>query len=402
MSNLFPWRPETPLVETLRFLTDVQGHKDGTEQRMALRVAPRQEWTFNVFSEDDLDRQRMDNMLYGAPGGVFLVPAWTDVTFLTSPLTATSTTLAASTVHSDFRAGGRLLLISADDTKYELVEGITAFDGTSITWTTGVANTWPAGTEVYPVRECMSNQVATSSRYPTNARTMTVQFAAIDNDTPLYIAGTTTLAFSALGLGPDTAKILVDDPNFCDTTLGETTDSALIIVDGNVGALSPLSYWKRSRRGSVKSWITTDRQKLWDVRVLLHYLAGRRTSFMLPTFQRDLTPVANITSGTATMDVANAGNHSYAAVGSSPHRYVRIELADGTRVIKQISSVAVIDANVERLTMSANFAASIAYINIVRVQFLEKVRIDAEDLTLTHSDLWGSCLVAVPVKAVLE
>lgn len=399
---LFPWRPETPLVETLRSLTDVQVHKDGSEQRISLRIAPRIEYTFNVFLEDNLDRQQLSNMLYGEQGGIFDVPAWTDVAFLTADCASGSTTLSASTIHSDFRVGGKLMFISAEDDTVELVEGITAFDGDSITWTAVTTLDWPAGTEIYPVRSCIINQQMTNQRYPTNANIFTLQFATTDNAVNLYVPGTTTLAWDAIGIGDDTSKILMDDPNFCDTTIGETSDCGVVLVDGNTGALGALSTWLRARRGSNTTWATTDREHLWNVRVFLHFLNGRRVSFYTPTFQNDFTPVADLTSGSATMDVANAGIHLYNAVATSPHKYLRVEFVDGTKIIQQISSVAVISTTVERLTLATNWSASHAVETIARVTLLEKVRMDADDIVLTHTDLWGTCETIMPIKAVLE
>jgi hypothetical protein len=397
---LFPFRPETPLTETLRFATDVLEHKDGSEQRIALRLAPRQEFQFDVMAEDGVERGKLENMLFGFDAAQkFEIPIWTDLTWLTSFAGIAATTLVCDTTASDFRVGGKALLYQDYDNN-ELVT-ISAVAAGSLT-VSGLTKAWPVGTEVYPVRNAIFTTPIRSRRWPTSLGQYTVQFRVTDNNRTLYAVGAALVGFNTLTFGDDTGKYVLDDPNAVQDAVQETYERGIFALDNNTGMLDAVSYWDRSRRGSVKTFVTSSRARLWQVRVLLHYLNGRQKSFMLPTFANDLVVKADIASGTSTISVANTGLTQYNALARNPRKYVRVYKTDGTFVDAQVTSVLVIDAATEQVTVSSPWVSNIPAENIVRISVLEKVRVDSDDIVLSHADLIGTSSIVMPVKAVLE
>ena len=388
---LFPFRPETPLIERLRFLTDILEHKDGTEQRISLRKAPRQEFDLTLLLEDGPERQRYDNLMFDWQARVFGLPMWHEPTFLASAASAGATSInVGSTDFADYRVGG-LAVIYSSETSFETIE-ITSVGPTAINFSSPLASTWPAGTEVYPVRTAICRPNTRKERYPTNLQGAKLTFRVLDNDVSLA----STAAFNTL-LG----KVILDDANAIDGTLQESIDRRVYELDSETGKFSAATAWSRSRSGSAKTFVTRTRQRLWEVRQLLHALRGPQTSFYLPTFYRDLTPAVNLVSGNSTITIVNVGYSRYAKA-RQPKNQIRVWLANGTSLDRTVTAAAEVDASTEQLTVDTPWPSNIAVSSITRVELVEKVRIDGDDITIEHRDSLGSARIGFPVRSVLE
>jgi hypothetical protein len=397
---LFVYRPETPLQETLRFLTDVLIHKDGTEQRICLRIAARTEYAGDVLVEDGPERQRIENILFDQQASTFEIPAWVDGCYLGNATAAGATMLNTDTTMSIFRNGAKAILISPDDGTYEIVT-VVDVDGDHLE-TSATTLDWPAMTEIYPIRNALLTQQVRSQRWTNSLTKYTFNFALLDDTQNLYQYTPAALDFDEIGFGDDAAKLLVDDPNAVEDRLTESSDRMVSIIDNATGKFSIFSNWPKSRRSSSKGFVTTSRQKLWAAKVWLSYLNGRQTSFLLPTFASDITPLAGLVEDATTLLVANAGHSTYTALGVNPRKYIRVELANGTATYHQVTNVVEVNAVQETITVTPAWPDSVSLSNIVRISVVEKVRLDSDDITITHADLNGTATINMPVKAVLE
>jgi hypothetical protein len=403
-TNLFTKRPDSPLSETLRFLTDVLNHKDGTEQRISLRVAPRTVYDLRFSAEDGNERQLIENFLYGAEDQVVLIPIWTEGSYLTSQASSGATTIDCNTQYSLFGGNGNsLILISPDDSINELHQhDIASTTSSSITLTTALQNNWPAGTEVYPVKRCVIPKPTTNKRYPTNYSAYATAFWSIEDKINLA-AGAVPSGFTTISFGDDSGILVLDDPNWMSSTLGETNDFNVQVIDGDTGTLSAFSYWLHSRRGSVRTFVTVfNRTKIWSLKILLHYLNGKQTSFLLPIFANDITPTEDLTATGTMLTIVNNGFTLYNAVSNNGRKYVRVYLTDGSYTDHQVIESTVSSSTVEQITVTPAWASTVLLENIKRITFLEKVRCDADDMTIQYNDLAGTAKVSFPTKAVLE
>lgn len=398
MSIPFLYPPEAPYTERLRALTNILGKKTGIEQRIALRLAPRQSFEMNFTVDQITQRPIIENILFSAQQNTFSLPLWSDVSYITSPVTATDTTINLDTTVSDFRDGNNLLIIDPTLTKSE-IQTITSQGTASIALTAGTTYSWPVGTQVIPLQDCLIGNVVKSSRSPVGLSSYTITFNVLDASSNL---GITPPPYNYLGIGTDGYALVVDDPNLIEDVIQESNDMNIIIIDSNSGAFTNITYWDIARRGSVKSWITTNRTGLWRVRKFFHQMNGQLTSFFMPTFAHDVTPVANITSGSSTMNVVNVGLTAYSGLGNEPRQYIRLELANQTTYTAAVLSTSIISGTVEQITINGTWPSNITYTNIARVTILERVRFASDDLTITHNADLGYSKITCPVIAVIE
>lgn len=109
---------------------------------------------------------------------------------------------------------------------------------------------------------------------------------------------------------------------------------------------------------------------------LLYLLKGRAQPVWLPSLGHDLRPVAGLSSGGNSLDVATCG--LVAAGVRTTRRDLRIELRNGTVLYRRIASVASAGAGIERLTLDATWPATVALPSIARVSFLTFARQDTD------------------------
>lgn len=387
---LFNYQPEAPLTERLRFLTDIFVSKDGSEQRVNLRVAPRQEFSFILLVESAA-RQRIENILFGVQDQPFDIPIWSEPIYLEAAASTSATSISATIAFADFRDGGQAIIMS-DENTFDVLDEIDISVPGTISFTTGLTHDYPVGTPVMPLRPALIVGSPKVSRWPVNLTKYEINFALTDNTVDLSDIS----AFSTLS-----SKPIVDDANAIQDQLQEGWDRRVQLTDSATGIFSQTSFWDRSRRFSFKTFRAFTRQRAWEVRQFLHWIRGQQKSFWLPTFGKDLTATANIVSGTAILTVVNAGYTDF-TIQRTPRNIIRVVKKDGTVYTKTVLSSAEVDEDTETITVTSNWSANVTVADIERIEILEKVRMDSDDVEIIHVDELGQTEVGFPVKAVLE
>ena len=152
---------------------------------------------------------------------------------------------------------------------------------------------------------------------------------------------------------------------------------------------------------STKTFRAVGKQGLWAIRQLMHELRGQQVSFWLPTFSADFTAAADITSNTRTMTVAEVGYAEY--VQGRPSRgMIRIQTEGGTTYYNQIVGSVDNGNGTETLHFADMWSSSVSRSTITRIDYMEKVRFDADDITIDY--LPGGLVhhISGPVRTVLE
>jgi hypothetical protein len=389
---LFKYRPEQPLVERLRFLTDVLPAKEGSEQRVALRVAPRQEFDVTL-SLEKIDRRLLDNILFGQKAASFDIPLWAEPQYLANPGNPASTAVVmqAPTTYWSLRTGDSVLFYY-DDTKFEVVTNVHQLGDNLHFDDTPLVNSYPVGTELYILRPATIAKDATVRRYPINLSNYSLTFQITDNNLTLDVPST----FETFA-----GKYILTDANGIEGSLQENINQQLYIADGDTGVVAPASLWDRSRKVSAKLFKTSSRAAAWEVRKFLYTMRGRQVSFFLPTFNEDFDPASAITAAGTTIDVVNVG-YTANVNARTPRNVIRLVTTAGVSYTKTIASAAVISPTVERLTVSSAWGADVAQADIARIDLVEKVRMDSDDVTISHLDSNGQATIGFPVRSVIE
>jgi len=387
---LFPLEPVIPILETLSFRTDIITKRDGEEQRRSLRENPRQSFEL-VYEVDGYDRQFLDTRMFSSQSRVFGVPLWWEPTVLTAPALAGDGTITVeSTDFADFRVGF-LAILWTSTTVYE-AQVVLAITATTIQLANVLANSFPVGTRVMPVRASMISSTVRGAKYPKNVQRTTLRATVFEPGVSLA----DTSAFPSFN-----GKVLLSEPNAVEGTLGETYERRIVVVDSETGLMDFFSGETVSRRASTKTFVSRTRQRLWQVRQLLHALRGRAISFYLPTFYDDLIPLTGVSSGGSSISVSNVGLSDLGGV-AHPHDAVRILLKSGAAISKLIASVSELDAATEQITITGTWGTTALLEDIDRVEFLEETRLDGDEVQIKHLDALGGAVVSVATKTVNE
>ena len=391
---IFPFIPEAPIRETLAFLTDILPALNGEEQRVSLRKNPRQVFELEIYREDGAERARMENLLFDWQSRSFGLPVWHEGTRLTADVTNGDTTInVQSTAYADYRVGG-LAIVLKNDLVLDALE-VDSFTSTTITFTSPVGNDYDADdpdVNVYPLRVAVMRDKESGEKYQVNLTKWQFRFLVTDNRADIADAGTWNTYNS---------KIIFDDNNLIAGTHPQVLEKNIEVIDGETGKRVQFSSWARGKRGSMKGFLSNSRQQLWALRQILHYLRGRQVSFYLPTFQKDLVPVANLANATNNLDVTHVNYNSFVRE-RNPNKRIRVHLTNGTTYDRTITGSASLTSTTERLTVDTNWPTDIDVADVARIEYLQLVRFDTDQFSIEHEDANGQARLFAPVKTVFD
>jgi len=386
---LFPFRPDVPYNERLGSLTDILKKRAGPEQRIGLRKNPRQRLEWTITFDNDEERQLFESMMFGFQDKAFGVPIWHEASILTAPIAINDSVITVDeTRFMDYRVGG-LAVIFDEFNNFEALT-IQSKTTTTITFTTPFTKAFVIDTEVFPVRTGFVGQTIQGEKFRINVQRPRINFRIQDNDSNI---GSTT-PFPTFN-----SKVLLDEANRVDGTLSETTSQRLVLLDSETGIFSQSSNEDRSVRGHTKQFFSFTRQRLWEVRQLIHALRGRLVSFYIPTFFPDLEVTQPIVLGAAVVTIRNISYTDFVQ-SREPRNVIQVIENDGTKTVKTVTSSTVISATEEQLTISTTWPANIAVADIDRVEYFELVRFDDDDVDIVHLEGIGEAIISAPVKGI--
>ncbi len=380
--------------ESLAFLTNVITGLDGQEQRISLRKQPRQSYQVE-YALDGPERQAMRAMLFEWMDNTFGFPVWKAEVFLTAAVSGGATTYPVSgAADVDFRVGGLAAAIT-DFNTFDVIDIIAPLNDTTITAQSPSINAYPIGTPIVPLRiGIIPNRVNLTQLLTQENFRLT--FEVIDNDTGA-LAGDTTPGFWSTHNG----RVLFDDCNVVEGgSMPGKLERRLYRIDGQVGKVEISSLWDRNKWSGDKGFLARSRSEILELRKLFIALGGRWKSFYIPTFIEEVTVVANLVIGTATMDITNIGYVRFIQ-DRLPMSLFRISFDDGTNLVRTVDSSAVVSSTVERLTVDVNWPANRTVAEIDRIEWYELVRFDSDTMVLTYPRI-GMAKTTMPVRRVFD
>lgn len=388
---LIPMEYESPVKETLEFLTDVVTALTGAEQRISVRKQPRQLFEV-IYKLDENDRQRMQALLMDWSSNIFGFPLQQEQVRLTSAVSAGATQYPVSGVDDiDLRIGG-LALAFTDVNVFDVIT-VDARTDTLITAEDVSLNSYPIGTKIMPLRTARIVGMQAGRRHPNNLEEFKIIFEVTDNDTG-------SLTGSTAAYSSHNGRVLFDDCNVLINTISEKFVRRVHRLDNKTGLVSTSTDWDRNKRNHQKGFVLRSRSETIDFRRLMLALRGKQKAFYIPTFIEDLEPVASLGSGTAVMDIRRIDYERFIKSRDPKIRF-RITFTDGTSLFRIIQSVASVDATTERLTVDINWPATRTVAEIDRIEFLELSRFDSDNVIINHVRA-GLARSRMPVMQVFD
>lgn len=388
---LFPIRPEAPLREHLIFDTQILVGSDGTEQRISNRKVPRSMFEMTIKES----RQRMEMLLMDRQSKIVATPAWHEPSFLTSDVTVGDYTINVDqTGYANFYVGGHAIILQ-DEFTYDTLE-ITAKTSTTLTFNSPSAHNYASSNKkihVMPLMVAWFNAEVSAAKNLYNEQTFSIR---------LDVEPSNNVIADSSGWNTYNGKLLLDDANMVDgNVLAEVLERKVLVLDNITGLMDQLSIWDRNKRRSFKGFKSNDREQLWKLRKLLHYLDGQRVSFYIPTFSKDLVPNQTLINASTAFNMDNIG-YTINARDRAPKDYFRMILKDGTVLLRTIVGSAEISAAAEQLTVDTAWPYDIDPDDIERIEFLEKIRFNVDDVVITHYNALGQAKCTVATKEVFD
>ena len=349
---------------------------DGTEQRIALRTIPRQKFQVAHLADSEETIQSWKYLFVTSllSTGVAL-PLWAEAEAVTAPAAGDVATGDFSFM-DDSLATSSMLVMHPDGETYE-TKIVLSKTATEITISGTFANTYPAGSVIVPLESVYVDNNSGYTPMIVNAATVSVNAVSRVNQV-VTGEGAPTLATYATKVLLD--KVYQPGGNETFAKRVERLDFGHKIAQdfeqpySNV--ISGRSYISRGR--SDRQW--------W--KLFLDTVKGAQKAFYTSTHRHDMTVTTQPVASGTTFQVDDSATVATGWVNITSHTHLAFEMEDGTTLYKEIDTgAATIDNGDGTHTvgvLSAFPAAPAEQHTIVKVSFLERVRLASDKIKIEH------------------
>lgn len=370
-----PWLLDwlVPITERLDWKTEILAGSDRTEQRIAKMegIAHR---SFQATSRiPRADWPEFDAILSKWMRKQWAVPIWPEVIELSTGITADATSITVDTTESSFRAGAYVgIWKSQDENEVVILDSVAAG---SLTLGAAVVGTYTAPVWVLPVElgwpQGMVNAGVEHSH--TNIEAM------YKLSTPSDVTGfTPTQTYDGLTVFTD-PTLLVND-TWQQRHSGETVE-----LDYDIGKFSVFSEADNPAQMHPLIVRCETRTQCWWFRQFLYSLDGMQKTFLLPTFDEDITLNQDVGSGEQVLTVLYKRYTENMATAENRLRDYVAFYQDGSLLIRKVTDFTSLGLNTageyeEALTLDATVGQ--AFTAGTKLCWVDKVRLAQDSVDL--------------------
>lgn len=270
-----PYYFSAPMTESLSWLTNLIVSRDGTEQRIRLRNAPRQQFSAQAFiSKDELNR--VDNLFYGWRKRLWALPVWSEAR-IASTVTSGDQVILVDTRFGDFRTG-ELAMIWSNPRKFDVFE-ILSFTDTQINLDRGVNDTYHSAS-VIPVR--IGRLLSNPSRNTNGTNGfIQVSFEVMNNIVLPELVPPGGEIFNNIDVYLEEPLL---DPDFIEDRYNHRID----VQDYDTGLVEIFAPWTYTKINRQFRFVLENLEDVWNFKRWLSRRGGRQTPFWMPTFENNL------------------------------------------------------------------------------------------------------------------
>lgn len=356
----FPIPYGAPSTETLEWLTDVLTSNDGTEQRIQLRLTPRQA----IDSSYPISRQNiktMQNLVYGWLDRTYAVPLWTQSQRV-------SVVNSGNVINVDTRYGAYALkgLVhvwqSANKQNIYEIESLTS---NSITTTTPIEEDYKNALVMPVVLADMTGEPTISG----NLDEGYLKTGYLVNNNP-FVTETVPAQYKGNDLYLD--QLLMPDDGVEDVYF-----KRIDTIDNETGSPVNFSPWKHTRTKRTVLYETFGLEEMRSFLGFLYRRCGRLRPFWQPTFAQDLKLVYQ----DRILEELRIVPESYTQYAKDRKNLV-FWLKDGTSQIREVFGINDISNDLALLTLNTSLNLSTDQISYV--SFLGLKRFSQDRVELVH------------------
>ena len=364
---LLYWRLQTNIKETLSSKTNILQASDGTEQRIKIRLIPRQMFQLKLILEDYKNATIYDALLHKWQKRAWAIPIWQEYVNHSSTINSADLVVYVNTTNADFRDDS-FALIWKSNTEYIIVEIETKTDS-QLNLKTKVGATIVGDKLIMPLR--IANMISRSQKklHNTGVSEITANFLVVDNiNIEGYIAGTTYDGFE-----------VITTPSFIDPTILESSEADILVSDFDTGLVEVLNYSEFNQLNQSHIWYNDNRADCWKFRKFLHSKHGCQVPFLVPTFRRDLKLTDNVNPSDNMIYVENVGLAINMGLNSL-RTYIGFIVGDSL-YIRKITNIIRINSTKEQINIDAVLGFSID-VGEDKICFVDKVRFFSDDISI--------------------
>lgn len=381
--------PYAPLLasyeERLRWMPSVLRAYDGTEQRGAYTLAPRQYYQTEHIMSDDRMRTALA-LLYDGHDQSWQVPAWGEGGFVGS-VAAGSGSVNIDTRYSDFRTGVAAAIIWENPEKYETITVASKTDS-SLTLTGTVGQTYQTA-QIMPLRAAQRAGFPAIAPEKVGMSKISCQWVCTD---PLDLSsGTSPWSYT-----DGTYPVWHDAPL---RQYQQSREWKTATLDN--GMASSVLDQQESYPGDLVTYrhLLQPASTVWNVRRRLHLLRGSREPFHLPSFRRDIEPSQTLVAGNTSLTIT-AIDYENRYAQNAGAKWLWMMDTSGVGKIVEVSSSAAGGAGEEVLTLASNpWGADKAASDWAYVCFAPFARIEGSEVVLAWVKR-GMAYLSLPCRMV--
>lgn len=367
---LFPFEPDatSPVVEKLLWVTDVIPGQDNSEFRQSLRIRPAMTLSWLVTVMDRSESDQLASLLFSNVDSYWYVPMW--------QMRRTITGIAGG-VYSYTGTGARFVFSSKavvwSSSGLAQVMSVSASTDGTVTLVEAPAFDHKPGMMIIPLGIGTLNPERSHLR----ADVLASFQAEFDIDT----TNTTPLAPGEPTLLLDGVEVLNIHPVSENGTSQENWIQASERVGTTLGPFvqRPLAPTPVSKRPL--EWYLDGYDEVAAFRAWLFARRGRRQPLWMPTYQQDLTLVADVPAGQDFLDIVDCNFTGRYLPYPIRTRVVLLQSPVSVLPFK-VSGVTIPTAGVERLALTAPVAVDI--LASTRLSFLVYARLQDDSVSLSY------------------
>jgi hypothetical protein len=373
MRRVWPFKPLSPVIESLEWATDVFRAK-ASEQRIALRRQPRRTFSYAHFLTDEQANYARVLIRNAQGGDGFYCPDWTQASQVGAVSSGSGVSITADL--DDVHYGDRALIWESER-NYEAVD---------ITWDSAgieadVSNNYTRA-YIVPLWEADAPQGLSVERSGPDLNTANIAFILTET---ADLGSSSYEQYRGHDVVPDCP--VLGGGSFTDGTAFEVSTFDNVVGDEvYFRARDDVEFTFQTR------WHKFTRPDVFSLRQWLHSRRGKQKAFWLPTYAKDLTPAQSISGTTVTVYNDILGRSGFD---------VEIAHKNGTVYRRQVTGSSVGSPVNGRSTadLTIDSSVTIDLDDIARISYLICCRFDADRVELEHRAKGGT-VVQMPCREV--
>jgi hypothetical protein len=380
-ARLWPYAPDWSRTFDVRraYSTDIFTSRDGTEQRRAIRDAPRISAAYRTVVTG-ADKRAADHHLRAWQNKPVVVPDFARWARLTDASSGGTSALDVSPMPGWVAADQPLVLCKTGVREEVLVDSVA---GSTITLAAPLVHAWAIGDVLRPSFFGLFGGQISSQRPNGDA-------AAIDVTLDCYPGGEPPRDTGAAWASLNSIEIFTPQPDYS----GGLSVGHLWPVDqvdfsrGRTAQFRPVDFMARTSEADYNGMgvtLATQVEQFFD------RMKGRRGAFYVPTWEKDFVLVGTASSGSSAFTASGSalatdfGGIGYSIVNEG----VAVCLTDGTVLYRRITDISASGGN-SLVTVNAAWGTALSSANVARISRMPLSRFASDEMTTS----WRTTLSA--------